>query len=89
MFFLGNCYLNDGLNSKNDSLIKMSIKSFTSVSKDSPYYLSSRWYSALAHAGNKDIAESTRLLDSLAQTNSIYSANAKRFVDSIRKLARP
>lgn len=82
-FYLGNCYLVNGLNHENEEQLNLSINSFQLISEGTRYYLPSLWYLSFAQAKVGNEKEALRLLNYLLQENSYKPGEVQTFRDSL------
>jgi hypothetical protein len=82
-FFLGNCHLILGRKQNSKKQMRLAIHSFEKIDSQSQYFLSSKWYSVFAYATLGNIAESSRILDSLAHVHYTRHGKVIALRDSI------
>jgi hypothetical protein len=83
-FYLGNCFLAEGIKNNNERTLKSGLRSFALIPHESQYYYPSLWYSVFAYAGLGQAAESMRLCDILIKVRYRHPADVKRLRDSLR-----
>jgi hypothetical protein len=82
-YYLGGSYLKTGTDENDREKIEKAVEAFNKIDPAKEYYLSSRWFSALAYLKLGNSAESFRLSDSLARINFQGPGNAETLRDSL------
>lgn len=75
--YLGNCHLNEGA-------FDSAIETFKKVSDQSSYYVDATWYITLSYLAKTDRVNSTKYLNVLLKTNTIYDRPASKLLREIQ-----